>query len=108
MRSKKVWLILGAVALVPIALLSYWLLRPTRPQVVRHVLTGYVLEATPDLNRITVRNVDMPGTMASMVMDYRVKNAAALAGIKAGDVIQATMVVDDAYWLEDIKVTGKH
>jgi Cu/Ag efflux protein CusF len=50
----------------------------------------------------------MPGTMASMVMDYRVKNAAALAGIKPGDVIQATMVVDDAYWLEDIKVTGKH
>jgi Cu/Ag efflux protein CusF len=107
MRSKKVWLILGAVALVAIALVSYRLLRPTRPQVMRHALTGYVLEATPDMNRITVRNVDMPGTMASMVMDYRVKNAAALAGIKPGDVIQATMVVDDAYWLEDIKVTGK-
>jgi Cu/Ag efflux protein CusF len=108
MRSKKVWLTLVAVALVSIALLSYRLLRPTRPQVMRHVLTGYVLEATPDMNRITVRNVDMPGTMSSMVMDYRLKNAAALAGIKPGDVIQATMVVDDAYWLEDIKVTGKH
>ena len=108
MRSKKVWLTLVAVALVSIALLSYRLLRPTRPQVMRHFLTGYVLEATPDMNRITVRNVDMPGTMSSMVMDYRVKNAAALAGIKPGDVIQATMVVDDAYWLEDIKVTGKH
>ena len=73
MRSKKVWLILGVVALVAIALVSYRLLRPTRPQVMRHALTGYVLEVTPGMNRITVRNADMPGTMASMVMDYRVK-----------------------------------
>ena len=26
---------------------------------------------------------------------------------KPGDVIHATMVTDDAYWLEDIRVTGK-
>jgi hypothetical protein len=34
----------------------------------RHALTGYVLEVTPEMNRITVRNVDIRGTMASMVM----------------------------------------
>jgi Cu/Ag efflux protein CusF len=43
-----------------------------------------------------------------MVMDYRVKDSVALAGIKPGDVIQATMVADDAYWLEGIRVTGQH
>jgi Cu/Ag efflux protein CusF len=42
-----------------------------------------------------------------MVMDYRVKDAGALAGIKPGDTIQATMVMDGGYWLEDIKVTAK-
>jgi Cu/Ag efflux protein CusF len=42
-----------------------------------------------------------------MVMDYRVKDAAALTAIKPGDVIEATMVTDDAYWLENIRVTGK-
>ena len=90
-------------------LLSYRLLRPTHAQTQRHALTGYVLEVTPEMNRITVRNADMPGTMSSMVMDYRVKDSAALTGIKAGDTIQATMVSDDAYWLEEIKVTtGKH
>jgi Cu/Ag efflux protein CusF len=73
----------------------------------RHPLTGYVLEVTPEMNRITVRNEDIPGTMVSMVMDYRVRDVAALARIKPGDVIQATMVTDDAYWLEDIRVTGK-
>jgi len=56
----------------------------------RHALTGYVLEVTPEMNRITVRNEDIPGTMVSMVMDYRVRDVAALARIKPGDVIQAT------------------
>lgn len=73
----------------------------------RHPLTGYVLEVTPEMNRITVRNPDIPGVMTSMVMDYRVKDSALLAGIKPGDTIQATMVMDGGYWLEDLKVTGR-
>jgi Cu/Ag efflux protein CusF len=72
-----------------------------------HDLTGYVLEVAPAMNRITVRNDDVPGMMRSMVMDYQVKDAATLREIHAGDVIQATMVMDDAYWLENIRVTGK-
>jgi Cu/Ag efflux protein CusF len=108
MRSKKFWLISGIAVLVTIALVSYWLLRPVQPQIKHHIVTGYVLEVTPEMNRITVRNADMPGTMASMVMDYQLKDAAALGGVKPGDVIQATMVVDDGYWLEGIKVTGRH
>ena len=42
-----------------------------------------------------------------MVMDYRVRDAAVLAKIQPADVIEATMVTDDVYWLEDIRVTGK-
>jgi Cu/Ag efflux protein CusF len=102
MRSTKFRLFFASLVLA--ALLSYLLLRPSQ----RHALTGYVLEVTPEMNRITVRSADIPGTMASMVMDYRVKDAAALAGLKPGDAIQATMVSDDAYWLENIRVTGKH
>ena len=67
---------------------------------------GGMLEITPEMNRIFVRNADIPGTMASIVMDYRVKDAATLTGLKPGDAIQATMVSDDAYWLEDIKITA--
>jgi len=108
MRSKRLWLLATIVVLVATVLVGYRLLRPAQPQTTRHALTGYVLEVTPEMNRITVRNSDIPGTMNSMVMDYRVSDAAMLAGIKPGDVIQATMVSDDAYWLEAIKVTGKH
>ena len=106
MRSKRFWLVAAIVVSVAIALVSYWLLRPLPARMMQHAMTGYVLEVTPEMNRITVRNADIPGTMSSMVMDYRVKNGTVLAGIKQGDVIEATMVMDDAYWLEDIKVTG--
>lgn len=102
----KIWLI-AVIGFATIALLGYHFMRPVPPRVTRHALTGYVLEVTPEINRITVRNDDIPGTMASMIMDYRVRNAAELAGIKPGDLIQATMVTDHAYWIEDIRVTGK-
>ena len=73
----------------------------------RRALTGYVLEVTPEMNRITVRNADVLGIMSSMVMDYRVEDTTALARIKPDDIIQATMVADGGNSLEDIKVTGK-
>jgi Cu/Ag efflux protein CusF len=107
MHSRKFWLIAAIVVLVAIVLVGYRLLRPAQPHMTRHALTGYVLEVTPEMNRITVRNADIPGTMTSMVMDYRVRDAAVLAKIQQGDVIEATMMTDDAYWLEDIRVTGK-
>jgi len=107
MRLKKFWLVAAIVMLVIIALVGYRLLRPVQAPMTHHTLTGYVLEVTQQMNRITVRNADVPGTMTSMVMDYRVKNSTVLAGIKPGDVIEATMVTDDGYWLENIRVTGK-
>jgi Cu/Ag efflux protein CusF len=107
MHKKAFWLIVGLLAMAMIASVAYLFLRPPQPQATRHALTGYVLEVTPEMNRITVRNADIPGVMASMVMDYRVKDGASLARIKPGDTIEATMVTDGGYGLEDIKVTGK-
>jgi Cu/Ag efflux protein CusF len=105
---KKILAGLAIVTSVVTALATYVTLRPKQQRTVRHPLTGYVLEITPEMNRVTVRNDDMPSVMAPMVMDYRVKEPTVLAGIKLGDVIKATMVSDDAYWLEDITVSGKH
>ena len=107
MRAKNMVVVL-AVVLASAAVFSIYLLsRPVQSRAMWHPFTGYVLEVNPEMNRITVRNADMPGIMTSMVMDYRVKDAGALAGIKQGDTIQGTMVMDSGYWLEDIKVTGK-
>jgi len=108
MRSNKLWILFLTVILAVMAVASYLLLHPHQTQkVMRAALTGYVLEIAPNVNRITVRSAEIPA-MHSMVMDYCVKNTAALAGIHPGDVIQATMVADGTYCLEDIKVTGKH
>jgi len=107
MLSKKLWLILGILALVAIALTACLSLHRGQPQTMRRALTGYVLEVTPEMNRITVRNADVLGIMSSMVMDYRVEDTTALARIKPDDIIQATMVADGGNSLEDIKVTGK-
>ena len=79
MHSRRLWLIAAFVVLVVTVLVGYRLLRPVQSHTMRHALSGYVLEVTPEVNRITVRNADIPGTMTSMVMDYRVRDAAALA-----------------------------
>jgi Cu/Ag efflux protein CusF len=107
MRAKKMVVVLVVVLASAGALSIYLLSRPAQSRAMRHELTGYVLEVNPELNRITIRNADMPGVLASMVMDYEVKDARVLAGIKRGDTIQATMVMDGGYWLENIKVTGR-
>jgi Cu/Ag efflux protein CusF len=106
-RSKPLVVTCGLLLLLVSGVIAYLLLRPTQARTVRHELTGYVLEVSPEMSRITVRNTDIPGTMRSMVMDYRVKDATILRDIQAGDIIEATMVMDDAYWLENIRVTGK-
>src|SRR5436853_7380676 len=107
MQKKALWVIIGILAMVMIASVAYLFMRPPGPRAMRHPITGYVLEVAREMNRITVRNADVPGVMASMVMDYQVKDKASLAGIKAGDTIHATMITDCGYSVEDAKVDGK-
>jgi Cu/Ag efflux protein CusF len=107
MQAKKTFVVVVVLLAGAGAISTYLLSRPPQPRAMRDALTGYVLEVNPDLNRITVRNADMPGVMASMVMDYRAKDSGALARIKPRDTIQATMVMDGGYWLEDIKLIGR-
>jgi Cu/Ag efflux protein CusF len=110
MRRKKPLLIASMAVAIVAALLAYFALqKPAQQHAIRHALTGYVLEVTPEMNRITVRNAEVAGVMRSMAMDYHVKDAAVLSAIQPGDTIQAIMEIDPSgNWLmEDIKVTGK-
>lgn len=108
MNSKKLLLVSVGSVLGVLGITAALVLRhPAKPRVMRHQLTGYVLEVKLDTNTLTVRNDNMPGVMAAMVMDFSVKDGATLKLLKPGDMIRATMVMDDTYWLENIKVTGK-
>ncbi len=56
---------------------------------------------------VTLQHGDIPGFMPAMTMPYTVKNAANVTGLAAGDVIDATLVVDgDDVHLDAIKKAG--
>lgn len=73
----------------------------------RFELVGQVLAIdTPSLT-LTIKHQDIPGFMPGMTMPFRVKDAALLAGRKPGDLIRATLVVQDTdAYLEAIEKTG--
>ena|SRR5579862_9128080 len=72
----------------------------------RYPLTGTVIEAHPENHSARIHNDDMPGFMEPMAMDYEVKDDVALAQMKKGDKIQATLVSDhkEVWQLEGIVV----
>jgi len=59
----------------------------------------------PDLS-LVINGDAVPGFMAAMAMPYKVKNAAELSSLAAGDSISADIVLqNNDYWLENIRVT---
>ena len=68
---------------------------------------GQVLALTPERNEVLVKHEDIKGFMPAMTMPYKVKDAALLAGKAPGDLVSATLVVEevDAY-LTTLTKTG--
>jgi protein SCO1/2 len=57
---------------------------------------------------MTVKHEDIQGFMPGMTMPFKVRDAAELAGRKPGDLITATLVVEDSVgYLADIRKTGE-
>ncbi len=76
----------------------------------RHPMRAMVLEVRPEARRITLRNQAVPGVMSEQVAEYNVTDSGALADLKPGDEIYATMVIDknDHWYAEDIQIVKKH
>ncbi len=73
----------------------------------RHRLIGAILRLDPDIKRVRVRHQAIAGVMGAMTMDFLVKDAAELDGLKPGDHIEAALVSDaetGEAWLEGFKV----
>jgi Cu/Ag efflux protein CusF len=87
----------GLVAVLAVSL--YFLNRPSpRPPTVSrtYAMTGVVVQVRPQTNKVSIANDDIPGFMQPMVMDYDVTDQAALANLKRGDHIRATLLSDGA------------
>lgn len=71
-------------------------------------LVGQVLAVDPNQQVLTVKHQDVVGFMPGMTMPFKVKEARELEGRKPGDLITATLVVEDSVgYLADIRKTGE-
>jgi protein SCO1 len=93
------------VAFLALVLLAVACARP--PQARQYQLTGQVLVVKPDGSELTIRHDDIKGFMPGMTMPFPVKDRSLTRGVRAGDLIRATlMVTDTESWLSTIEKTG--
>jgi protein SCO1/2 len=70
-------------------------------------LKGQVLTVRQETKEILVKHEDIKGFMPAMTMPYTVNSESELKGITAGDLIDATLVVEvNRAYLQSIKKTG--
>jgi protein SCO1/2 len=70
-------------------------------------LRGQVLAVDSSRGQITIKHEDIKGFMPGMTMPFKVREAALLAGLASGDMVRATLVVEDAEgYLTSIERTG--
>lgn len=70
-------------------------------------LQGVVVSVDASRQEITIKHGDIPRFMPAMTMPFKVKDGALLEGRVAGDVVRATLVVDDqSAYLRALERTG--
>jgi len=74
----------------------------------QYELTGQILEVRSDRNEVVVKHDDIKGFMPGMTMPFKVRPSSLLEGRKSGELITATLVVEevDAY-LSTLTRTGE-
>jgi protein SCO1 len=71
-------------------------------------LHGQVLAVSPERREITIKHGDIRGFMPGMTMAFKVRDAALLRDRQPGDLVKATLVVQDQNaYLSDIERTGQ-
>jgi protein SCO1 len=70
-------------------------------------VVGQIVSINPRESRLTLRHEDIKGFMPAMTMPYPVKDGKLLEGRKAGELVDATLVVQGAdAWISSLTVTG--
>jgi protein SCO1 len=103
-RGGRHWLRVRTLCL----LLTVLCLSPACRSSARQVtLEGQVLAIDAQRREITIKHGDIPGFMPGMTMPFTVKDVRLLDGKKAGDLVRATLVVEDIEaHLTSIETTG--
>jgi protein SCO1 len=70
-------------------------------------LRGQILAVDPARSELTVKHEDIRGFMPGMTMPFKVRDSKLLAGRKPGELIRATLVVEETEgYLKSVTVTG--
>jgi len=78
----------------------------SRPR--QYELRGQVLAVDRERRELTIKHEDIQGFMPGMTMPFKVSDPRSLDGRQPGDLIRATLVVEDSTgYLKDIAVTGR-
>ena len=95
-----IWRIATAVLLV-----ASGCSRAPEPRV--YEVRGQIISVSPDRQEVVVDHEDIKDFMAAMVMPYRVRDTALLEGKRPGDLVTATLVVEEAsLYLSTLTTTG--
>jgi protein SCO1/2 len=71
-------------------------------------LRGQILAVDPARQELTIKHEDITGFMPGMTMPFKVRDARAMEGRQAGELIRATLVVEDTTgYLKNVTVTGR-
>jgi protein SCO1 len=76
-------------------------------RVQKYELRGQVLVVDPARQELTIKHGDIRGFMPGMTMPFKVRDTRLLDGATPGDLVTATLVVEDsAAYLSTVQVTG--
>jgi protein SCO1 len=79
-----------------------------RPPAKQYELHGQVLAVRQAEQEIVIRHGDIKGFMPGMTMPFRVKDRRLLEAAAPGDIVDATLVVDEGdAWLSRVTATGR-
>ena len=62
----------------------------------QYELRGQVLAVDPVRGELTIKHEDIKGFMPGMTMPFKVSQPSVMTGIVAGDLVQATLLVEDS------------
>ena len=71
----------------------------------RFPLEGRVIAADTAAHTLTLDHHEIPGYMKAMTMPFTVRTDWVFNYVHPGDTVQATLVVGDDAWLDDVVVT---
>ena len=77
------------------------------PEPRRYELRGQIVGINPERQEVVVNHEDIPGFMPAMTMPYKVQDPALLQGKQPGDLVTATLVVEEVKsYLSTLTKTG--